>query len=131
MSSSDSVANITLRPYASSRKETLGPFELGLQLRQLVNAQGAHLRYITEASLQDEIESGKRVPKDDMEAEQTDSQQERSDAPTKEEQLRKLAETRDEMMRSVQYGARPYIASVQLLMISLVSQDSMLKARST
>jgi hypothetical protein len=106
MSSSQSAGDIALRPYVSLKKENVGVDDLNIQLGQLVNGQGRHLRYITEGSLKDEIESGKRVADDAMEGVETDTQEEQKDAPTKDEQLRQLQVARALMFSNIEYALR-------------------------
>lgn len=103
MSNSQSAGEITLRPQASSKKENVSVAARNQQLSQLVNGQGRHLRYITEESLQHEIETGKRDAEDGMEGVETEGEQEQKDAPTKEEQLRKLLDARMKMFSNVEY----------------------------
>lgn len=104
MSNSRSVGDITLRPYASSKKENVLGSDRNFQLVQLLNGQGLHLRYVTEESLKNEIESGKRVAEDAMEGVGTESQEEQKDAPTKEEQLRELHMARHMMFINIEYA---------------------------
>jgi mediator of RNA polymerase II transcription subunit 17 len=104
MSNSQSAGGITLRPHASSKKENVSVAERNAQLSQLVNGQGRHLRYITEESLQNEIETGKRDAEDGMEGVELEGQEEQKDAPTKEEQLRKLHMARMAMFSNVEYA---------------------------
>ncbi|KAH7077996.1 subunit 17 of mediator complex-domain-containing protein [Paraphoma chrysanthemicola] len=58
MSGAESLKDVALRPWPTSKKEMLGSEDLMLQIEQLTSERG-HLRNITEKSLQDDVIAGK------------------------------------------------------------------------
>jgi mediator of RNA polymerase II transcription subunit 17 len=100
MSGSASTTDVALRPWPAPKKEKLDTLDVVAQIHQLTSERG-HLRYITEQSLQDEVDAGKDVGEDVMEGIEGG---EKKDEPSKEDTLRKLHETRRQMLEKAQYA---------------------------
>jgi mediator of RNA polymerase II transcription subunit 17 len=84
MSGTESLVDVTLRPWPASKKEELSPQDLLRQVEQLTHERG-HLRNVTEKSLQEDVVTGRKLPEGSVgdAEEKTD----KKDAPSKEERL--------------------------------------------
>ncbi|KAJ4377677.1 RNA polymerase II mediator complex subunit [Neocucurbitaria cava] len=114
MAGTESLRNVSLRPWPVPRKEELTQEDLFLQIQQLTTERG-HLRDITEKSLQENIAAGKDVPEDIKVGE--DSSEKQHDAPSRQEMLEKVFNAQREIWAK-------FAAENALDLISLVlSQD--------
>jgi mediator of RNA polymerase II transcription subunit 17 len=94
MSGTESLVDVTLRPWPTSKKEELSPQDLLLQIEQLTNERG-HLRNVTEKALQEDVITGKKCPEGD--AGDSEEKTDKKDAPTKEERLQDVFRMHQEM----------------------------------
>lgn len=94
MAGTESLADVTLRPWPAVKKEELSPQDLLLQIEQLGNERG-HLRNVTEKSLQEDIIAGKDVP--DGTAGGSVQKEDKKDAPSREERLQEVIRMQQEM----------------------------------
>jgi mediator of RNA polymerase II transcription subunit 17 len=84
MSGTESLVDVTLRPWPISKKEELSPQDLLRQVEQLTNERG-HLRNVTEKSLQEDVVTGIKLPEGS--AGESEEKTDKKDAPSKEERL--------------------------------------------
>lgn len=68
------MPNVALRPWPASSKEALEPVDVFTQIAQLTNERG-HLRFITEKTLQGEIDAGDAIAQEPIEASGVGDQQ--------------------------------------------------------
>lgn len=92
--------DITMRPWPATEKEELSPGDIFTQIAQLTSERG-HLRFITERSLQEEVDSGKDVPEDVMEGVEFGAEQKPAKEKDKEDQLKEVEEGRAKMMNQL------------------------------
>ncbi|KAF1842510.1 mediator of RNA polymerase II transcription subunit 17 [Cucurbitaria berberidis CBS 394.84] len=119
MAGTESLRDVTLRPWPAPKKEELSQEDLFLQIQQLTTERG-HLRDITEKSLHEDIAAGKDVP--DEAKEDVESGAKEKDAPTKQEMLEKVFNAQREMYGHLEWAK--FAAENALDLISLVlSQD--------
>lgn len=93
MSGAETMASVALRPWPASARDALSKEDLYQQIAQLTTERG-HLRGITEKALQDEIDAGKELPEDVMEAVE---QEKKEEAPTARDKLEEIHRVRNEM----------------------------------
>jgi mediator of RNA polymerase II transcription subunit 17 len=93
MPGTESLTDVTLRPWPTSKKDELSPQDLLRQVEQLANERG-HLRNVTEKSLQDDIVAGKDAP--DSAAANAEEKKEK-EAPSKDERLQDIFRMQQEM----------------------------------
>jgi mediator of RNA polymerase II transcription subunit 17 len=97
MSGTESLADVTLRPWPTTKKDELSPQDLLQQIEQLANERG-HLRNITEKSLLEDVIAGKEAPADaEGESEEKTDKKDKQDAPSKEERLQEVLRMHHEM----------------------------------
>jgi mediator of RNA polymerase II transcription subunit 17, fungi type len=94
MPGTESLTDVTLRPWPTPKKDELSPQDLLRQVEQLANERG-HLRNVTEKSLQDDIVAGKYAP--DSVAANTEEKKDKKDAPSKDERLQDIFRMQQEM----------------------------------
>lgn len=100
MSAAESLKDVALRPWPTSKKEEHSRQDLLEQIEQLTNERG-HLRVITEKSLQDDIDAGKDVPDSAMEG--LAQEKEEKPARSKEERLQHVFRAQQEMVTHLEY----------------------------
>jgi mediator of RNA polymerase II transcription subunit 17 len=93
MPGTESLADVTLRPWPTSKKDELSSQDLLRQVEQLANERG-HLRNVTEKSLQDDIIAGKDAP--DSAAANAEEKKEK-ETPSKDERLQDIFRMQQEM----------------------------------
>jgi mediator of RNA polymerase II transcription subunit 17 len=93
MPGTESLTDVTLRPWPTSKKDELSPQDLLRQVEQLANERG-HLRNVTEKSLQDDIIAGKDAP--DSAAANAEEKKEK-ETPSKDERLQDIFRMQQEM----------------------------------
>jgi mediator of RNA polymerase II transcription subunit 17 len=97
MSGTESLADVTLRPWPTTKKDELSSQDLLQQIEQLATERG-HLRYITEKSLLEDVIAGKEAPEDaDGDSEEKTDKKDKKDAPSKEERLQEVLRMHHEM----------------------------------
>jgi hypothetical protein len=97
MSGTESLVDVTLRPWPASKKDELSPQDLLHQIEQLTSERG-HLRNVTEKSLQEDVVAGKELPEDtEGDSEEKTDKKDKKDAPTKEERLQEVIRMHQEM----------------------------------
>lgn len=98
MSAAASSTSVALRPWPAPKKEKLEPVDVFEQVGQLAAERG-HLRYITEQTLQDEVDAGDTIKEDVMEGIEEGA---KKDTPSKEDRLKELQDARHRMWTSVE-----------------------------
>ncbi|ORY02942.1 subunit 17 of mediator complex-domain-containing protein [Clohesyomyces aquaticus] len=114
MSASGSVTNVALRPWPTSSRDKLTPLEIHAQIAQLTTERG-HLRYITEESLQNEIDTGtdpSKVAKNDAKDDKEKG------APTRQERLMEIQATGRNMYTKLEWST--FWTSNMIDLISLI-----------
>jgi mediator of RNA polymerase II transcription subunit 17 len=94
MTGTESLADVTLRPWPVAKREELSPQDLLLQIEQLAIERG-HLRDVTEKALQEDIVAGKDVPEDAAAA--LEQKKKDKDAPSREKRLQEVIHMQQEM----------------------------------
>ncbi|KAH7380639.1 subunit 17 of mediator complex-domain-containing protein [Pyrenochaeta sp. MPI-SDFR-AT-0127] len=119
MAGTESLKEVTLRPWPSQQKEEQSQQDLLQQIHQLTLERG-HLRDITESSLQEEINAGKNIPGEATDgARKADKENE---TPSKQEMLEKIFNAQREMHSHLEWAK--FAAENALDLLSLVlSQD--------
>ena len=103
MSGTESLRDVTLRPWPTPKKDALGSQDLMLQIEQLTAERG-HLRDITEKSLQDDIIAGKDVLEGAVD--ELEQKKEEKEAPSKEQRLQDIFRVQQEMGSHIEYALR-------------------------
>ncbi|KAF2828347.1 hypothetical protein CC86DRAFT_192191 [Ophiobolus disseminans] len=116
MSGTQSLMDVTLRPWPSLKKDELNADDLTRQIEQLTAERGS-LREITEKSLQDDIIAGKDVP--DGTTEEHDGTKETKEAPSKEQRLQDIARLQHEMSGHLEWAKFAANNAVDLLSLVL------------
>ncbi len=98
MAGTESLKDVTLRPWPPQKKEQQSQQDLQLQIHQLTTERG-HIRDITEQSLQEDIATGKNVPD-----EATESKDKEKQAPTSQEMREKIFNAQKEMYSHLEYA---------------------------
>jgi mediator of RNA polymerase II transcription subunit 17 len=97
MSGNESLVDVTLRPWPTTKKDELSPQDLLQQIEQLANERG-HLRNITEKSLLDDVIAGKETPENaEGDTKEKTDKKEKKDAPSKDERLQDVLRMHQEM----------------------------------
>jgi mediator of RNA polymerase II transcription subunit 17 len=97
MSGTESLVDVTLRPWPTTKKDELSPQDLLQQIEQLANERG-HLRNITEKSLLEDVTAGKEAPEDaEGDSEENTNKNNKKDAPSKDERLQDVLRMHQEM----------------------------------
>ncbi|KAF2268101.1 hypothetical protein CC78DRAFT_530482 [Lojkania enalia] len=112
------VSDVALRPWPAPTKETLDRVALFNQVHQLTTERG-HLRFVTEKTLQEEIDAGKDASEDVMEGVE---QEDQKPAPTKQERLQEVARAQHDMFTKVEW-ATFYANNTLDLIALLLSKD--------
>lgn len=99
MSGTGSTTNVALRTWPAPKKEKLEAVDVVNQVTQLASERG-HLRYITEQSLRDEIDTGKDATEDIMEGIE---QQDQKAAPSREDRVKELQQAKFQIKQAVEY----------------------------
>lgn len=94
MPGAESLTNVTLRPWPTSKKEELGSQDLLQQVEQLANERG-HLRNVTEKSLREDIAAG--IDASVETTSDSEGKKDKKDAPSKEERLQDVFRMQQEM----------------------------------
>jgi mediator of RNA polymerase II transcription subunit 17 len=97
MSGTESLVDVTLRPWPTTKKDELSPQDLLQQIEQLAKERG-HLRNITEKSLLDDVIAGKETPENaEGDTKEKTDKKEKKDAPSKDERLQDVLRMHQEM----------------------------------
>lgn len=100
MSGTESLKDVTLRPWPAQKKEKQTQQELLEQVHQLTTERG-HLRDITENSLQEDIIAGKDVPGEA--ADGVGKIDKDKETPSKQEMFEKIFNAQREMHSHLEY----------------------------
>ncbi|KAF2473112.1 uncharacterized protein BDR25DRAFT_332783 [Lindgomyces ingoldianus] len=120
MSASGSFTNVALRPWPAPAREKLTPVEIHAQIAQLTTERG-HLRYITEDSLQNEIDTG-TDPSKAASAKEGVVQVEQNAAPTRQERLVEIQRTGQAMFSRLEWSSF-YTTNMIDLVSLILSKD--------
>jgi mediator of RNA polymerase II transcription subunit 17 len=119
--SSPAAADVAIRPWPAPKKEKLEAADLNAQLSQLTSERKLHLRYITEASLLEEVEHGQRVDGHAgvMEGIEAPGGGKKDTASDRDERLQQLHQARDTMYRQVEWSAHHAAGMLDLIALVL------------
>lgn len=100
MAGTESLKDVTIRPWPPQKKEEQSQEDLLLQIHQLTTERG-HLRDITERSLEEEIAAGRNVPDDATDTVQKAEKE--KEAPSSQEMREKIFKAQQEMYSHLEY----------------------------
>lgn len=100
------LRDVTLRPWPQSKKAELTAEDLAVQISQLAEERGGHLREITENSLQDELLAGNNVADN---ATSDIEEKAKKEAPSREQRQEDILREGKQIYQHLEYVPQNYI----------------------